>query len=229
MGCVGGPEWGVQGASEAGKAPGPCTCWHSKGRGLAWGQAPGDTRHGALEKSATLCLCAASQRGAPRGKGGCRLLLSSVPIPGTPVSLPRQEHPSAASHWGKTRAVIKAGGNPLPRARQPAAIPVAEFLRCCPKKRNEQGEVLGSTTGKPCKGQLLMAMGQQRDLGLNQILCHEPGYPWCPWYQQLVPLGTEGVCKRATERLQTRGGSDKREFKLAEAGLDHMWGINSSL
>lgn len=177
LGCAGGPEWGVQGGPQWGVQGARGAGGAQQGRGLAWGQARRGTRHGALEKSATLCLCGASQHAAARGETRSWLRLS-------PVSLHPPGTATAASHWGKTQLQSKpeeisgaAGSDPCGCSGIPALLP---------EERERAGRGCGQHHGNPCKGQLLMATGQQRDLGWQQMLCHEPGTPGNPgtssWY-----------------------------------------------
>lgn len=182
-GHTGGPKRGVQGASAAGKAPGSLWPLARSGTGSGAGagslpRAPGTV----LWKRVPRCVCARPHSTVLRG--GAAAGSSRAPHPQHP------RHPRTASDHarssrehpaGKQRVLqSEPGKSPaLPAAaRQPAAIPAAAagFLRCCPRRGSKRGVVLGGTTGKPCEGQLLLAMGQQRGLGWHQMLCHEPGY-----------------------------------------------------
>lgn len=197
---MGGPEWGVKGPSRAGKAPWPLWLLAQQGRGLARGQARRGTRHGALEKSATLCLCEASQRGAPRGKAAAGPAVSE-PIPGIPVSLPAPPAapPGTSQQQGKTRCDQRRGKSPV----LPAAI-LRLSQNSCPAARGQ------GRSRERLKGRLLMAVGQQRDLGLHQMPCHEPSTPGTSSVYLWVQRGSAREPQRGFRQGEevTRGNSN---------------------
>lgn len=153
--------------TRAGCARGKCG-WESTGAPVAAGEVrngiwcggrlpPTGSRHGALEKSATLCLCEASQHGAPRGSR-CWLQPCSAPAasPAPPHrQQPRQEQPGA-SRWETTRAAIEAGeiscaagsseaagSDPRGCSRIPALLP---------EEREQAGSASGRNHGEALRG-----------------------------------------------------------------------------
>lgn len=217
-GRTGGPEHRVcKGQVRLGKHRGPCGCWRGQERDLVRGQAPS---HGLQARCSGKECHAVSVRGlTARCSAGEPLLAPAVlrtrSIPGTPAppanARSSREHPA-----GKQRVLqSKPGKSPaLPAgARQPAAIPAAAagFLRCCPRKGSKRGVVLEGTTGKPCEGQLLLAMGQQRGLGWHQMLCREPGY---------------GPAAAAHSARTGSGGEPRTDFRQGE-GVMRQGGMGS--
>lgn len=196
-----------------GEHRGSCGCW----------QVRDGTRHGAVEKSDTLCLSRALQHAAAGGNtatgsscGFPSLGFPSVTSPGrASSSVPLRKQPVLPSEQEETFLCCQ-------RAASPAAT--AKFLRCCPRKESRQRAIAWQHHGKPCEGQLLVAVGQQRDLHLHQVLCHEAGlwtkpqrgldggYTWAVSHLLPPPL-------KAEDKNGTRSGRSYFLFQALERKL----------